>query len=175
MSFFASFRQSPRFRFFSVLAVFSLLLSVITLAQINLTHRLLTAYTLNTDAKLTRGKPTLLMLEQADDFEKAFTPDATETSSKKKSNVPNFTKETAIGIVLPSTNKPPKLAVSRVFVQDSTLTIRYIRMTDTTLTKNPLPTAVHPTLLFTIPKQTVLKTRLIENGKVVHIVKKQDE
>ncbi|GAB3692077.1 hypothetical protein GCM10027592_10590 [Spirosoma flavus] len=173
MSFIAPFRRLTRFRFFPVFVVFCLLFSVITLAQINLTHRLLKGYSLSSDTRITKGKPTLFVFEQAEDFEKVFAVDATAPPAKK--NVPNFTKETAIGVVLPSTNKPPKLSVSRVFVQDSTLTIRYIKMTDTTLTKNPLPSPVSPTLLFAIPKQTVLKTRLIENGKVVHVVKKQDD
>ncbi|GAB3993903.1 hypothetical protein GCM10028807_30330 [Spirosoma daeguense] len=172
MSFFASFKRLPRPVFISIFVALSLFISVITFAQINLTYRLLKGYILNSDATINKGKTTLFIAEQADTFEKNFKLDDATSLQKKRTDGPNFSKETAIAIVLPPTNKPPKIAVSRVFVQDSTLTIRYVRMTDTSLTKNPLPAAIRPTLLFAIPKQTVLKTRLIENGKVVQVVKK---
>ena len=140
--------------------------SLVALAQVALNYRLLTNYILDADASVNREKPTLLVFEQADEFGKAFKPDDTG----KRPTPINFTKETAIGIVIPPTSKPPKLSVSRVFVQDSVLTVRYIRLKDTTVINHPLPAAVQPMLLLAIPKQTVLKTRLIENGKVVQTI-----
>ena len=148
-----------------------LLSSLFVLAQVNLSYRLLTGYTLSTDAPVTKGKPTLFVFEQADTFNQLFQA----TGSVRKRDAPNFDKEMAIGITLPSTKTPPKLSVSRIFVQDSTLTVRYIRITDTTLTKSPLSESVNPMLLIMIPKQTVLKTKLVENGKVVQTIKKRDD
>jgi hypothetical protein len=62
-----------------------------------------------------------------------------------------------------------------VFVQDSTLTIRYIRMKDTSQTKAVQPVKIQPTLLLTIPRQVVLKTRLIENGKLIQTIRSNDD
>lgn len=168
MSFFAPIIS--RFRV-PLLLVIGLFFSLVALAQVTLKYRLLANYMLSADAPVNKGKPTLLVFEQDDAFRKAFKPDDT---GKRPSPI-NFTKETAIGIALPPTNKPPKVSVSRVFVQDSVLTVRYIRLKDTTVINNPLPATIQPMLLLTIPKQTVLKTRLIENGKVVQtITKKKD-
>ncbi|WP_026308890.1 hypothetical protein [Spirosoma spitsbergense] len=163
MSFFV--RIISRFRV-PLFLVAGLFFSLVALAQVTLKYRLLTSYMLNADASVNKGRSTLLVFEQADEFRKAFKPDDT---GKRPSPV-NFTKETAIGIVIPPTSKPPKLSVSRVFVQDSVLTIRYIRLKDTTVINHPLPAAIQPMLLLAIPKQTVLKTRLIENGKVVQTI-----
>lgn len=156
-----------------LLFVIGLFFSLVALAQVTLKYRMLTSYRLNENATVREGKPTLLLFDQADEFRKAFGPDETG----KRPTPVNFTKETAIGIVIPPTTKPPKLSVSRVFVQDSVLTVRYIRLKDTTVINNPLPTAVQPMLLLAIPKQTVLKTRLIENGKVVQTItaKRKDD
>ncbi|GAB4014613.1 hypothetical protein GCM10028773_01840 [Spirosoma koreense] len=125
---------------------------------------MLNGYFLSNDATVNKGKPTLFVFEQADAFEQVFKPAST---MNRRPDVPNFTKDMVIGIALPPTNKPPKLSVSRVFVQDSTLTVRYIRLADTSLTNHPQSSTSQPMLLLAIPKQTVLKTRLVENGKVV--------
>ncbi|MVM39189.1 hypothetical protein GO730_19280 [Spirosoma sp. HMF3257] len=153
-----------------ILLTTSLIVSIVTLAQVNLTHRMLTGYFLSNDAPVNKGKPTLFVFEQAETFEQVFKPAATS----KRPDVVNFAKEMAIGIALPPTNKPPKLSVSKVFVQDSILTVRYIRMADTTLTHNPQSFTSQPMLLLAIPKQTILKTKLVENGKVVQLVKKHE-
>ncbi|WP_425290890.1 hypothetical protein [Spirosoma linguale] len=150
----------------------SLFYSLFALAQTNLKYRLLTGYLLNSNATLTKGKPTLFVFEQEDTFKQVF-QQATNTG-KRKADAPNFDREMAIGIALAPTKTPPKLSVSRVFVQDSTLTVRYIRMVDTTVTKSPLQSPAQPMLLLSIPKQTVLRTRLVENGKVVQNIKKRD-
>ena len=163
MSFFAP--VITRFRVPLLLSI-GLLLSLVALAQVTLKYRLLGNYALTTDATASRGRATLLVVDQADEFSKAFKPDET---GKRPSPV-NFAKETAIGIIIPPTTKPPKLSVSRVFVQDSVLTVRYIRLKDTTVINHPLPATVQPMLLVAIPKQSVLKTRLIENGKVVQTI-----
>ena len=134
MSFFARIISRFRVPLFLVIGLF---FSLVALAQVTLKYRLLTSYMLTTDASVNKGKPTLLLFEQADEFREAFKPDDT---GKRPSPV-NFTKETAIGIVIPPTNKPPTLSVSRVFVQDSVLTIRYIRLKDTTVINHPLPAA----------------------------------
>ena len=157
---------------FPVIFSTSLFFSALSVAQLNLTYRLLTGYFLSNDAPVNKGKPTLFVFEQADTFEQLFKP---ATTMSRKPDVPNFTRDMVIGITLPSTNKPPKLSISKVFVQDSTLTVRYIRMTDTTLTKNPQSFTTQPTLLVAIPKQIVLKTRLIENGKLVQTLRKEDK
>ncbi|WP_232326042.1 hypothetical protein [Spirosoma montaniterrae] len=126
-------------------------------------------YLLSTDAPVVKGKPTLFVFELADTFGEVF---KAASSQSKQPDAINFEKEMVIGVALPATNKPPKLSISRVFVQDSTLTVRYIRMTDSAVVKSPLATPIQPTLLIAIPKQTVLKTRLIENGKVMQTLKK---
>ncbi|MCX6218686.1 MAG: hypothetical protein NT073_29855 [Spirosoma sp.] len=150
----------------------SLSLSFFALAQTNLKYRLLTGYLLNSNATLTKGKPTLFVFEQDDTFKQVFQQAA--PTGKRKADAPNFDREMAIGIALAPTKTPPKLSISRVFVQDSTLTVRYIRMVDTTVTKSPLQSPAQPLLLLSIPKQTVLKTRLVENGKVIQTIKKRD-
>ena len=155
----------------SIFLVSSLFISVIALAQVNLTHRLLRGYFLSNDAPINKGNPTLFVCETHDEFDRVFKP---ATTTKRPDGI-NFSKETVIGIALSSTNTPPKLSVSKVFVQDSVLTIRYIRLTDTTLTNNPQSFKSQPLLLLAIPKQTVLKTKLVENGKVVLTVKRDDE
>jgi hypothetical protein len=170
MSFLARIISRFRVPLFLVIGLF---FSLVALAQVTLKYRLLASYMLNADASVNKERPTLLLFEQADEFRKAVKPD---DSGKRLSPV-NFTRETAIGIVIPPTSKPPKLSVSRVFVQDSILTVRYIRLKDTTVINNPLPAAVQPLLLLAIPKQIVLKTRLIENGKVVQTItaKRKDD
>ncbi len=163
MSSFARIISRFRVPLFLVIGLF---FSLVALAQVALNYRLLTSYTLDADASVGKERPTLLLFEQADEFRKVFKPDDTG----KRPTPINFMKETAIGIVIPPTSKPPKLSVSRVFVQDSVLTIRYIRLKDTTAINHPLPATIQPMLLLSIPKQTVLKTRLIENGKVVQTI-----
>ncbi len=169
MSAFASFIH--RFRT-PVFVAISLFFSLFALAQVNLKYRLLNGYFLSNEASVNKGKPTLFVFEQAETFGQVFQP---ATTMSRKADVPNFDKEMAIGIALSPTKTPPKLSISKVFVQDSTLTVRYIRMTDTTLTKSPQSFTSQPILLFTIPKQTVLKTKLVENGKVVQTIKKREE
>lgn len=139
--------------------------------QENLHFRLLNGYELNAEATVNKAKPTLFISEKSDTFEQLF---QAESGTGKRPDKPNFSSEMVIGIVLPATSKPPKLSVSRVFVQDSMLTIRYIRMTDTTLTHNPKPTSEKPTLVVAIPRQAILKARLVENGKVVQTIQKKD-
>ncbi len=174
MPLFARIFRRVHSSFFCIIFLTSLFLSIISIAQLNLTYRLLQGYLLSTDAPVNKGKPTLFMMEQTDEFNQLFKPATTD----RRAASPNFTKDMVVGIALPATAKPPKLSVSRVFVQDSILTVRYIRMKDTTTTTNRLTgnesSALHPLLLVAIPKQTVLKTRLIENGKVVLTVRKED-
>jgi hypothetical protein len=168
MSFFASSKhRSRKFLFFTGL----LGVSVLTLAQVTLKFRMLSGYSLSSDAPVTKGKPTLFVFETPERFEEVFKP---VDGSGKRVDKPNFSREMAIGIALPPTNKPPKLSISRVFVQDSVLTVRYIKMADTSLIKNPLPVTSQPTLLLAIPAQTVLSTRIIENGRVVATLRKKD-
>jgi hypothetical protein len=169
---FVSVEKKSKYRFLRFVSLVSicLLISLFTLAQINLTYRLLRGYVLNSDASVNRGKPTLFIFEQADQLEQTF---KFSSAQVKRSDVPDFAKEMVVGIAIPSTRTPPKLSVSRVFVQDSVLTIRYVRMADTSAIKNPQTVNTQPTLLLAIPKQTVLKTRLIENGKVVQIIQKK--
>lgn len=164
MPFFALVSRRVRTPLFVVI---SLIFSIVAIAQNNLVHRLLTGYFLSADAPLNKGKTTLFVVDQADRFTELFHPAATS----KKPDAVNFTKEMVIGIALPPTNKPPKLSISRVFVQDSVLTVRYIRMKDTTLTNNPQPFISQPMLLFAIPKQSVLKTKLVENGRLIQTLK----
>lgn len=151
----------------------SLFFSLLALAQVNLKYRILNGYSLSTNATLTKGKPTLFVFEQTETFGQVFEP--APNSANRKRDAPNFDKEMAIGIALSPTKTPPKLTISKVFVQDSTLTVRYIRMIDSTFVNAPMAEATHPLLLITIPKQTVIKTRLIENGKVVQTLKKRQE
>ena len=131
---------------------------------------MLNGYSLSSDAPVNKSKPTLFVFEQAETFGQAFRP---EVGSKRPDRT-DFTKELVIGVVLPPTNTPPQLAISKVFVQDSMLTVRYIRMTDTTAAKTPQSFTSQPTLLLAIPKQTVLRTRLVENGKVVQTIRKRE-
>ncbi|MCK8491286.1 MULTISPECIES: hypothetical protein [Spirosoma] len=172
MSFFAFFERRLRVSSRSVFFLFCFFLSLITLAQVTLKYRMLNGYFLSNDAPVNKGKPTLFVFDKADAFEKVFKP---ATTMSKRPDMPNFNREVVIGISIPATNKPPKLSISRVFVQDSVMTVRYIRMTDTTLTKNPLSYTVQPMLLLAVPAQKVLKTRLIENGKVILTLKKQED
>ena len=164
-----SVKRAFRVPFFVAVCLFCSLFAV---AQVTLTYRSLNGYFLSNDAPVNKGKPTLFVFEQADTFGEVIKP---ATTMSKRPDAINFDREMAICIALPPTNKPPKLSVSKVFVQDSTLTIRYIRMTDTTLTSNPQSFTTQPMLLVSIPKQTVLRTRLVENGKVVQTLKKREE
>ncbi len=174
MPLFDSIKRSFRVFFFVVVC---LSCSLFALAQVTLTYRSLNGYFLSNDAPVNKGKPTLFVFEQADTFGQVLKP---ATTMSKRPDAINFDKEMALCIALPPTNKPPKLSVSKVFVQDSTLTIRYIRMADTTATadrttNNPQSVMTQPMLLVAIPKQAVLKTRLVENGKVVQTLKKREE
>ena len=163
-----------RFRvsFFYVSFAVCLFASLFSLAQVTLKYRMIAGYFLSSDAPTNRDKPTLFVFEKAESFGQAFRPAAT---MDKRPDVINFGKEMAVGVALPPSNKPPKLSISKVFVQDSILTVRYIRLIDTTLIKNPQSFTTQPLLLLAIPAQTVLKTRLIENGRVVLTTHKSDE
>lgn len=156
-------QRSIRFPF---VLLFCLSISLLTLAQTNLAYQLLSGYSVSPEAPLRKGKVTLFVVTDADAFNGVFKPAPTTGG---RSETPDFRRNMIIGIVTPATSKTPKLSISRVFVQDSTLTVRYIRLADTT--KHPQTPATHPLLLFSIPKQTVLRTRLIENGKVVQTLK----
>ncbi|GAB3540459.1 hypothetical protein [Spirosoma fluminis] len=160
-------KRNQRLFRISFLSLTCLTISLLAIAQINLKYRLLNGYTLSTDAPVNKGKPTLFVFEQSETLDKVFQP-------AHRADRPNFTKEMVVGIALSPTSTPPKISVSKVFVQDSVLTVRYVRMADTTLIKAPLPTKVQPTLLVAIPKQRVLKTRLIENGKVIQTLQKRE-
>ena len=158
----------PRFVF---LLVTFLSVSLFALGQLPVKYRLLNGYFINNDAPLSKGKTTLFVFEQADAFADVF-----QSATGKKADPVNFEKEVAVGIAVPPTRTPPRLSISRVFVQDSTLTIRYIKQADTTLAKQPLTFVAQPILVVAIPKQTVLRTRLIENGRVMQTIKaKQDD
>lgn len=172
MSLFAFINRRVRASVPAFIFLTGLFFSVSSLAQLTLTYRLLNGYFLSNDAPINKEKPTLFVFEQLNTFEQVFKP---ATTMSRKPDAINFAKDMVIGIALPPTNKPPKLSISRVFVQDSTLTIRYIRMADTALTNNPQSFTTQPMLLVAIPKQTVLKTRLVENGKLVQTLKKRDE
>lgn len=148
-----------------------LLISLFALAQVNLKYRALNAYLLSSDAPVNKDKPTLFVFEQAETFGQVFKPTGTR---QRPDPAPDFNKEMVIGVALPPTNKPPQLSISKVFVQDSMLTVRYILIKDTT-GREPQPLLSQPTLLLAIPKQTVLKTRLVENGKVVQTIKKRED
>jgi hypothetical protein len=143
-------------------------ISLLALAQTNLSFHLLGGYLLSTDAKVNKGKATLFVFQEADTFTDTFKP----ATTSKRPELPNFKRDMIIGIATPATSKPPRLSVSRVFVQDSTLTVRYIRLADTT--KQTQTFVVQPTLVFSIPKQTVLRTRLIENGKLIQTIKQTE-
>jgi hypothetical protein len=169
MSFFAFFQRRLRTPF---VAAACLLISLVTLAQVTLKYRVLNGYFLSSEAPVNKGKPTLFVFEQADTFADVFKP---ATTMSRRPDMPNFNKEMVVGIALPATNKPPKLSISRVFVQDSVMTVRYIRIADTTLTKTPQSFTSQPMLLVAIPAQVVLSTRLIENGKVVLTLKKRND
>ena len=176
MPLFAWINRRVNGSFFFLIFPTSLFFSVFSFAQLNLTYRLLQGYILNTDAPVNKGKPTLFMIDQADEFSQIVKP----ATTGRRPAVPNFTKDMVIGVALPATTKPSKLSISRVFVQDSILTVRYIRMKDTTTTadrpaSNDQSSTSNPFLLVAIPKQTVLKTRLIENGKVVLTVRKKED
>ena len=146
-----------------------LLISLFALAQVPVKYRLLNGYFINNDAPLNKGKTTLFVFEQADAFSEVF-----QSATGKKADPVNFEKEIAVGIAVPPTRTPPRLSISRVFVQDSTLTIRYIRQTDTTLAKQPLTFAAQPILVIAVPRQTVLRTRLVENGRVVQTIRAKE-
>ncbi len=178
MSFFAWFSLNVRSSRFLDFSVLSLLISLLAVAQVTLKFRLLNGYSLREDASVNKGKPTLFVFEQADTFgqviKAAGAPAVGVPAAMLRGNRSDRPAEAemVIGIAVPPATVPLKLSVSRVFVQDSTLTVRYIRMTDTTLTKT-LP-ALRPFLLLALPKQTVLKTKLVENGKVVQTLKRRD-
>lgn len=133
---------------------------------------MLNGYSLSSDAPVNKGKPTLFVFEQAETFGQVFKP----VEGGRRPDQANFGKEMIIGVVIPPTGKPPKLSISKVFVQDSMLTVRYISIKDTTTDRDPQIqlTMSQPTLLLSIPKQTVLRTRLVENGKVVQTIKKRE-
>ena len=171
MSFFAlSVSRSRVFRF--VLPPLLLLLaSLFAFAQLNLKFRMLAGYVLDEAASLNKGKSTLFVFEQEETFRQTFRPGS---ASGKRPDQPNFGKEMVISIAVPPTKTPPKLSISKIFVQDSTLTVRYIRMADSTYIKNPLSTPLAPTLVVAIPKQTVLRTKLVENGRVVQTIQKHE-
>lgn len=166
--------SKKRFRSVRILSfsAICLLISLFALAQVNLKYRMLSGYSLSTDAPVNKSKPTLFVFEQAETLEQVFKA----VEGNRRPDQANFGKEMIIGVVIPPTSKPPKLSVSKVFVQDSMLTVRYISIKDTTTEREPQPqpTRSQPTLLLAIPKQTVLRTRLVENGKVVQTIKKRE-
>ena len=155
-----------------------LIASLLTLAQVNLKYRMLTGYTVSKEAALNKSKPTLFVFEQPETFGQVFQPAEPGSGHSDRSRAaepaPNFTREMLIGVVIPPTRTPPRLSISKVFVQDSTLTVRFISIADTTAAKNPQSITSQPTLVLAIPKQRVLSTRLIENGKVVQTIKKRE-
>ena len=178
------FPSSPKNRlrqsFRPVLFASLLFVSLLAVAQVNLKYRMLTGYALNNDVPVNKGKPTMFVFERAETFGQVFglagraagSGPAT-TTNRRPGPGPDFSKEMIIGIAIPPTNKPPKLSVSKVFVQDSMLTVRYISLKDTTDGVTQLIT-VQPTLLLAIPRQTVRRTRLVENGKVVQTIRKRE-
>ncbi len=165
-----------RFSVSSVLVLTLLLFSLFALAQVNLKYRMLSGYVLSSDAPVNKGKPTLFVFEQPETFWQVFKPAASGLAAvvSKRADQANFNKEMVIGVAIPPTNKPPKLSISKVFVQDSTLTVRYIRLKDTT-SAAPQLVMSQPILVVAIPKQTVLRTRLVENGKVIQTLRKRDD
>jgi hypothetical protein len=174
MPFASSIKRSYRLPRFIPVFVTCLFVSLLALAQTNLTYRLLSGYSLSSDAPVNKGKPTLFVFEQDETFAQVFTPTTTKRTSRNAGLPPDFSKELVIGIAIPTTNQPSKLSISKVFVQDSTLTVRYIRMKDTTALTGPQPVGASTNLVLAIPKQTVLKTRLVENGKVVQTLRKRE-
>ena len=171
MSFLASSVNRSRLLRFSLFSLLFLSVSLFALAQLNLKFRMLAGYALGEEASLNKGKSTVFVFEQEETFNQVFKPAG---ASGKRPDQPNFGREMVIGIAVPPTKTPPKLSVSKIFVQDSTLTVRYIRMADSTYIKNPLPTPSSPSLVVAIPKQTVLRTKLVENGRVVQTIRKHD-
>lgn len=169
---FLFFKNGSRFSRTTLFLCLFLGLSLLAVAQVTLKYRLLSDYVLAPEASVNKTKTSLYVFDNAEALNEIFTR---PTPINKRTIAPNFTNETAIGIVLPPTNTPPKISVSRVFVQDSTLTIRYIRMKDTSQTKAVQPVKIQPTLLLTIPRQVVLKTRLIENGKLIQTIRSNDD
>jgi hypothetical protein len=169
---FLFFKNGARFSRTTLFVCLCLGLSLLAVAQVTLKYRLLSDYVLAPEASVNKTKTSLYVFDNAEALNEIFTR---ATPVTKRTLTPNFTNETAIGIVLPPTNTPPKISVSRVFVQDSTLTIRYIRMKDTSQTKSVQPVKIQPTLLLAIPRQIVLKTRLIENGKLIQTVRSNDD
>lgn len=151
-----------------------LFISLFALAQVNLRYRSLSGYALSSEAPVNKSKPTLFVFEQAETFGQVFKAAVTG----KRADRTDFDREMVVGVAVPPSGKPPKLSISKVFVQDSTLTVRYVRMNDTTaVDKAPVQPATslpapQSTLLIAIPKQTVLKTKLVENGKVVQTILK---
>lgn len=171
MLFVASSQNRVRVRRLLIFLFVSCLVSIAAIEQTTLRFRLLHGYSLRDSTSANKGRTTLLLCEQADTFGQLFAP----TATGQRLDSPNFSEEMVAGIALPATRTPPKLSVSRVLVQDSTLTIRYIRQADSTLQKHPLTVATQPLLLVAFPKQTVLRTRLIENGRVVQTIRKPAE
>lgn len=158
----------PRFIIFTVAL---LAISLFSFTQLPVKYRLLNGYFINNDAPVNKGKTTLFVFDGSDAFKDVF-----QSATGKKADPVNFEKEMAVGIAVPPTRTPPRLSISRVFVQDSTLTIRYIKQADTTLAKQPLTFVAQPILVVAVPRQIVLRTRLVENGRVVQTIKvKQDE
>lgn len=173
MPFFKSVTRCLRVPRFLLCVSFCSFVSLFALAQVTLRFRLLSGYALNADAPVNKGKPTLFIFEQDETFRQVFkqTTATGNRSDRSAGPAPNFDREMVLGIATPATGTPPKLTVSKVFVQDSTLTVRYIRVADTTKTASA--TITQPMLLLAIPKQTVLKTKLVENGKVVQTIQKR--
>lgn len=175
-----SFLPSSIIRFRVPVSVFFLSIflftSFLALAQVTLKYRMLNGYVLSSDAPVNKGKPTLFVFEQSETFWQVFRPAASGLAAvvSKRPDQANFNREMVIGITIPPTNKPPKLSISKVFVQDSMLTVRYIRMKDTT-SADPKAIMSQPVLVVAIPKQTVLRTRLVENGKVIQTLRKREE
>lgn len=150
----------------SVLTFLFLTLSLLVWAQDGLTYRLLNGYTVRAEANARPDKPTLFVFEQDNTFRAAFQP----ANDQVRPDLPDFKREMVIGISLPPTTNPSKLTLSRVFVQDSVLTVRYIRQANPNAPA--LAKTVQPLLLLAIPRQTVQKTRLLENGRLVHTLTK---
>lgn len=171
MPLFALITKLSRTHRFLIFCATFLLINAFALAQVVLKFRLLNGYFLSDDAPVNKGKPTLFVFERAETFGPVF---QAATVQGKRPDQPNFAKEMVIGVALPPTNTPAKVLISKVFVQDCTLTVRYISMTDTALIARPQSFVSRPILLLAIPKQTVLKSRLVENGKVVQTIKRRE-
>ena len=167
MLFSASSKNRSRLPLSLIFFATLLFVSLLTLAQVNLKYRMLNGYSLSSDAPVNKGKPTLFVFERAETFGQVFRP------TGQSAGTPDFNREMLIGVAIAPTSKPPKLSISKVFVQDSMLTVRYICIKDTT-NSEPQSAPSQPTLLLALPKQTVLRTRLVENGKVVQTIKKRE-